>query len=385
MRNREKLHPCRNGYPDLLKRREFFRRVSSAALGALAAGTVTPSARAQEYNSVSGLPTGTLGRTGLKVTSLGYGGIAITDPAVLVRAIEAGLNLAHIAPDYQNGRSIEAFGRAMKTHRKGVILALKERPENIDKALQALNTDFIDLLLPPVDSPELLADPRMAESFQQAKKAGKCGFLGFACHSRMTEVMEAARNYDYFDVALISYANTQDPYFHTALRKLSQAGMGILAMKGLPHRKGEVFTEKEIALAGSLCRTMVQRWCASSVLVTIENLQALAAYRRIMETEFSFAEPELENRYFAERALTDCSMCGRCSGVCPRGVEISRVLRYRAYHADYRLADYARSRYASLSVVPDPQQCAGCRQCEAVCSRRLPLADLLIDAHSRLA
>ena len=135
----------------LLPRREFIKRTSLAAVGAamgLGSGSLT--AQGSEQLTVNGLPGAILGRTGLKVTCISFGGIMITEPRVLLRAIDQGINLAHLAPGYQDHRSLEAFGEALKNRRDEVIIAIKEWPEKIDASLKALGTDYVDILVPPI-------------------------------------------------------------------------------------------------------------------------------------------------------------------------------------------------------------------------------------------
>ncbi|MBW7998053.1 MAG: hypothetical protein FVQ81_16090, partial [Candidatus Glassbacteria bacterium] len=113
-----------------INRREFFRKSAVAAAGVAAVGAgFAPGARAEELR-VNGLPAVVFGKTGLKVTRISFGGLIISEPPVLLRAIDSGINLIHTAPGYRNGRSIEAFGKVMKTHRSKVVLALKTRPDD---------------------------------------------------------------------------------------------------------------------------------------------------------------------------------------------------------------------------------------------------------------
>ena len=91
-----------------IPRREFIKATSMAvaglSVGGLKAGQIEPV-------TVNGLPGTVLGRTGLRVTSISFGGIMITEPRVMDRAIDQGINLVHLAPGYHDHRSLEAFGR----------------------------------------------------------------------------------------------------------------------------------------------------------------------------------------------------------------------------------------------------------------------------------
>jgi predicted aldo/keto reductase-like oxidoreductase len=90
----------------------------------LAAGMALPAV----FES-GGLRYRTLGRTGLKVTTLGMGCVPITDPSVVTRAADLGINHFDTACDYQGSNSERTIGRALKGRRKPVIIGTKTGAE----------------------------------------------------------------------------------------------------------------------------------------------------------------------------------------------------------------------------------------------------------------
>ncbi|MCE5272288.1 aldo/keto reductase [bacterium] len=369
-----------------VNRRDFLRG-AGVALGAAALGGAFPAHAwaADSELKVNGLPAVVLGRTGLKVTRVSFGGILVTEPSVLARVIDQGFNFIHTAPGYTNGRSMEAFGKVLKTRRKEVILALKERPENLDACLKVLNTDYVDVLVPPTHSVDAVADPSIPENFEKAKKAGKCGFMGFADHNDMTNILNKANELGYFDVALLGYSKSDDPAFLEATGKAAKKGMGLMAMKGLPKRASEQLNAEELGQVSARCAAMVNKENAHTVLASMGSFQAVDIYRDILSTKLGCLDSGAERRYWAAQEGAYCAMCGACSGVCPSGVEVSRVVRYRMYNNDYKLTDYARAQYAALDKCVDPAACASCGACEKVCTRSLPLRSMLAEAHAALS
>jgi uncharacterized protein len=376
-------------YTPEINRRNFFKQASAAALGAAAgmsAGFSSRAFAAEEALTVNGLPAVVFGRTGLKVTKISFGGILITEPPVLHRVIEQGINMIHTAPGYQNGRSMEAFGKVMKTQRDKVVLALKERPEKLDAALKILNTDYVDILVPPLHSVKAVEDPSIPENFEKVKKAGKAGFMGFACHQHMTDVLNKARELGYFDATLMGYGKADDAEFLAAAKKAKKAGMGIMTMKGLPKRASAGLNDEELKTVTSLCTSMVGPQHAHTVLASMGSFQAVESYMDILRTKLGFHDRHLENKYWAGQQGSFCSNCGNCSGLCPSGETISRIVRYRMYHKDYGLTDYARNRYARIKPSIDMATLlADCERCESVCSRGLPLREIVTEAHALLA
>ena len=397
-----------------LGRREFL--VTGALAGMVLAAQARGMTGAGNGMRAGGLPVTELGRTGLKVTPISFGGILVTEPPVLERAIERGIRLIHISPEYQNGRSMEAVGRVMKTRRDKVVLALKTRPDRLDECLKTLNTDYVDILVPPLDTPSAISVPEVPESFERQKKSGKCGFLGFACHTdHVTRILGQACELGYFDVALLGYhfpmlkdpsairrngqakmkmleeaivRNTGSPDYNRefleAVAKAAASGMGILAMKGLPKpQAGEPDSSNQV-LIGSLCTSMVKRWHAHSVLASMGSFQAVDKYCGIMETGLGFIDTSLEERFWAGTNGHYCGACGNCRSACPAGIDIQSTLRYRMYWKDYGITDYARTRYRRLSIERRVLSCLDCGLCEQACSRGLPVRDMLKEAEGQL-
>ena len=67
----------------------------------------------------------TLGRTGLKVTAVGMGVMNCSDPAVLLRAFDLGVNFYDTADCYMRGRNEEMVGKAFRGKRDRVFIQTK--------------------------------------------------------------------------------------------------------------------------------------------------------------------------------------------------------------------------------------------------------------------
>ncbi len=288
----------RNGLGVSTGRREFIKRASSLLAGAvitrdlgnsssLIPGTdntlsSAPPQQPQAPLTVNGLPASRLGKTDIDVTKISFGGMLTSEPNILLHALDQGLNFIHTSPGYQNGASLDSFGKVLKEHRNRVIVAIKERPEFLDRVLPVLNTDYVDIVMPSIQSTAALGDQRLIEDFQQAKQSGKCRYLGFACHSNMTRVLEKAAAMDIFDVVLISYMNTDDPWFFRSLRLARAAGMGIIAMKGLPVSIGNSLGGDNFSLINTHCSYMLNRWYADSVMASMGSYKDVDAFNKIL-------------------------------------------------------------------------------------------------------
>lgn len=145
----------------------------------------------------------TLGKTGMAVTVLGYGGAEIgfqgvpfeTVDKLINGALDAGLNVIDTAECYIN--SEEMIGQAVSHRRSEYFLFTKCGHDNdndhwnpkkmagqIDRSLKLLRTDRVDLLQLHSCTEEQLRQGDVIEVVQRARDAGKTRFIGYSGDSR---------------------------------------------------------------------------------------------------------------------------------------------------------------------------------------------------------
>jgi len=175
-----------------INRRDFLK-LSSVTVAGLVAGT--QGVVSAEEAAAGEMPYRELGKTGLKVSEIGMGGNMVTEAAVIEKAFDKGITLFHTSPAYNKGRCFQAFTGALKnlkSKRDKVILAIKgAKLGDIDKELQMLGTDYVDLYIPPMDA-KGAENPALPGMFEKLKKSGKAKFCGLTNHKGMADLMEAA-------------------------------------------------------------------------------------------------------------------------------------------------------------------------------------------------
>jgi predicted aldo/keto reductase-like oxidoreductase len=197
-----------------------------------------------------GLERRALGKTGEKLSVIGFGGIVVmnvpTEAASRsVRlAIDAGVNYFDVAPSYGNAEDM--LGPALEPFRKDVFLACKtqERTKEgalaeLDQSLKKLRTDHFDLyqhhaVTTKADVETILGPGGAMEGFEVARKAGKVRFLGFSAHS--VEAAVALLDGATFDTILfpVNYATWNAGDFGPqVLEKAKEKEMGILCLKAM--------------------------------------------------------------------------------------------------------------------------------------------------------
>src|SRR4051812_27273718 len=137
-----------------------------------------------------------LGKTGLKVTSVGFGCMITSDGSVVERAADIGITYFDTARGYQGGNNERMVGAALKRKRKDIVLSTKTHAgtkddalRDLDTSLKELGTDFVDIwYLHAKGTPsEVTSD--LIEAQQVAKKAGKIRFAGVSSHGGQRELM----------------------------------------------------------------------------------------------------------------------------------------------------------------------------------------------------
>ncbi|MBM4260669.1 MAG: aldo/keto reductase [Deltaproteobacteria bacterium] len=204
-----------------------------------------------------------LGRTGLSVSPIALGTTKLgrnTDvkyprpfdlpsdeqvQALLDACLAAGINLIDTAPAY--GSSEARLGKFLAGRRDRFVLCTKcgESYENgrstwdfsgaaiersLDLSLRRLGTDRVDILLLHSNGQDLqiLTETDALAALQRAKQAGKARAVGISAKTA-AGVVEACRS---LDIVMAPFSQS-DSALEPALAKAHEAGLGILAIKGL--------------------------------------------------------------------------------------------------------------------------------------------------------
>jgi len=216
-----------------------------------------------------------LGKTGLKVSTVGSGVGIEPDPQVIARAIDLGVNYFDTARMYGNGSSERITGTALKGKRDKVILATKTDGrtksdifKDMEASLNALNTDYVDIYhLHSRDTPDTITDESV-EACEMLKKEGKTRFIGVSTHD-VHAVADHILKIGKFDVVqtTYSYAIGGAPLRQEAISRLYAAGIGMVAMKVI------------IAVAGFIPRDINLRFIAVCAMSVKENARTMCPSR----------------------------------------------------------------------------------------------------------
>ncbi len=192
-----------------MKRRPFLQ-IAAAAAGQCALGLQT-SFSAEQFVSnpheeiIDGVPHRVLGRTGEKIPTVGFPGLALVHydqdygTQELHRAVDRGFNYFDVAPAYGNGEAEIKMGIGLKNvKRDKFFLACKTKARDkegarkeLERSLERLKTDHFDLyqlhhLRTTAEVEEAFGPGGAMETILKAKEEGKVRFIGFSSHTTVS-------------------------------------------------------------------------------------------------------------------------------------------------------------------------------------------------------
>ena len=321
-----------------------------------------------------------LGKTGLKISLLGFGGIPIQkiDAAgtktLMTRLRAAGVNYIDTARAYTVSESF--LGEALEGIRQDFVLATKSMArdrasmaKDIDISLHNLRTDYIELYQvhnPSVADLEKVCAPGGAlEALVEARAAGKIGHIGVTCHA--TEVLEKALELPWVETVMFPY-NIVETQGEKLMQKAKERNIGFIVMKPLG---GGAIDDATLAL-----RFILQNDAVSVVIPGMAEEKEIQQNLAACQDKSPLTQAELEkiNTIRDQLGGNFCRRCNYCAP-CAKGISMPNVFLSEGYWTRYGLESYARSKYDGLSA--HASDCIGCGACESRCPYNLPIRQML--------
>jgi predicted aldo/keto reductase-like oxidoreductase len=390
-----------------------------------------------------------LGRTGFKVSDIGFGAGNLTDTALFETALDAGINYIDAAETYAHGNTERIIGQALKNRdRKTLFITSKLNfslgkstkeglKERVGRCLERLQTNYVDcLMIHLASSIEQVKHEGYHGAMQELKAEGKVRFTGLSNHgiehryagitkNPMDQVVLAAAEDGRFDVILFAYNFIQKEKGERILKACQEKNMGTTLMKTDPVRsyndienmyarmreKGRV-TEaaekiisefriradkaseyaKKYGLSGEKeVRSAAIKFCLSnsavhSVCPTINTYEDLEFYVSLSGGRLEPVEKGMLADYKSFSGTLYCRhACGECEPHCPHDVPVNTIMRYQHYFMSQGREKSAMEKYAALQRT-NAAVCTGCKgNCEAACPFGVKVQGLLMAAHQTLS
>lgn len=321
-----------------------------------------------------------LGKTGLEVSEVGFGGIPIQAVsqsqavAVVRRALDLGVDFLDTARGYTT--SEERIGEAIKGQRSKCIIATKTTArtadgiiKDLDRSLSLLGTSSVEVYqLHNVSSDEALRDVMKhggaLDAFKKARREGKIQFIGITSH-RPSVLVQAIKSGE-FDTIMVPLNYVERTPIQELIPLANKLNVGTIIMKPLG---GGAFTNASEALKFVLNQpisTVIPGVCK------IEEVEQNAAIGTMPLTLDKDAEARLE-RQAKILGSEFCRACDYCQP-CPEGIPISSLLRVDTFIKRMGWKNWcARNSDATRKY----EACQQCRQCESRCPYQLPILEIM--------
>ena len=328
-----------------------------------------------------------LGKTGLKISRLGLGGIPIQridaqgTKTLVQKLMQEGVNFIDTARGYTV--SEEFLGFALEGIREQFVLATKSMSrtkeameKDIAISLKNLRTDYIDLYQMhnpgAKDLEQAMAPGGALEALQEAKAQGKIGHIGITLHS--VELFRQAVELPWVETIMFPY-NIVETQGEELIARCAEKNIGFICMKPLA---GGAIEDGITAL----------RFVVSNPNVTVV-IPGMAEEAEIVQNVAAASDTaplgaEEQEKVAEIKAFLGTNFCRRCNycAPCTVGISIPLVFLFEGYYSRYNLKEWALDRYSYLEK--KATDCIGCGECEERCPYQLPIRQMMEKAGSVL-
>lgn len=351
------------------------------------------------------------GRTGKKISAIGFGAMRFIEPvdeeasaAVVLRAFERGVNYFDTAPAYCMDKSEIVIGKAAaEMRRRGGTFYLstkgyesdgakvRARLENSLKRLGAEAIDFYHCWC--VTSLEDWAERKSGGAVAAILKAREEGLVRHACISTHLDGEGIARilSEGIFEVVTLGYSAINFPYRAAGIEAARRAGLGVVVMNPLggglltdhPDRFAFIRRPGDRSLVVSALRFVLSTpgvTCALAGCSTVEQVdEAVSAaedFRPLPEAEMDDVRRGVRREFD-----TLCTLCSYCRE-CPQDIPVPQLMsayNYRVIENPKAMQDQLRMHWEIRDVLGILEHCNQCGACQEACTQKLPVLERLED------
>jgi predicted aldo/keto reductase-like oxidoreductase len=325
-----------------------------------------------------------LGKTGMEVTQLGFGGIPVQRDseeeavAIVKRCIELGITYYDTANGYTT--SEERIGKAIKGKRQDMVIATKSHSrtkegiiKDLNLSLQRLGTDYIDLYqfhgVSDMKTLDIILDPD--GPMMEVKKAlmkGIIRHIGITSHQ--IDVAKKAVQTGQFETIMFGF-NFLTPEVADELIPLARKNdVGFIAMKPLA---GGVIDNAAIAIK------YLFQFPDIVVIPGIEKIHEIDEIAGLVNNYLvlSSAEQKQMDKIKKELGARFCHRCDYCQP-CTASIPISTIITVKMMYKRQRperLFNDERDKLMAKAT-----ECTECEECEKRCPYHLPIREMLSES-----
>lgn len=320
-----------------------------------------------------------LGRTGMAVSEIGFGGIPIQRISerrgveLVTRSIDMGINFIDTHRNY--GDSERKIGKAIRGRRNEVYICTKSHARDTIGLRSDLETSISNLEVSTIDLYYLhgvntIEDLRKAIStenldfLQKMKDEDAIRFLGISGHREET-MLEAIKT-GVFDVAMFPFNYIVPEARKKIIPICQEKNIGFVCMK--PFAGGTLDNPR--SALGYVLKYPISTAIPGMALIRELEQNIIVSEKGWLATDEEAEKLEALGEEIGERF---CRNCGYCIP-CPQGVEITSLVRMQSW---VKRIGWRKKKNAIMQSVKSLDRCIECRECEGKCPYNLPIVEMM--------
>ena len=322
-----------------------------------------------------------LGKTGLEVNRLGFGGIPIQtvgeNEAVetVAHAINRGVDFIDTSRVYTT--SERHIGLALKQAGKKVVLASKSINKtsegiraDLETSLKELQVDNIDIyqchfVRNEADYEQTISPGGALEGLTKAKEEGLIGHIGLTSHS--LDLLDRVLEDGLFETIMVCFSFLEPAAREGVIPKAIEKNVGIIAMKSF---SGGVIENAKLALKYVLSQEGIV------IIPGVEHKNLFDQNWDVFQGSWELSDSEIKEieRIQKQHQRAFCRRCDYCQP-CPEEIPIQIILGLRSI-ANRMGQSYLLNGPARQGI-EKARQCTECGECMTRCPYELPIPDLI--------
>jgi predicted aldo/keto reductase-like oxidoreductase len=331
------------------------------------------------------MKTITLGKTGIRVTRLGFGGIPIQRVSekqaveTVRHALGRGVDFIDTARAYTN--SERRIGLALKEIDPGqrVVVASKSGARDadairrdIDTSLKELQRDSIDLyqchfVKDREDYRKIVSSGGALEGLLKARSEGRIGHIGLTSHS--LDLVAHMLADDIFETVMVCFSFLEPAAAEQVFPEARRKNWGIITMKPF---SGGVLDNAAAALKFVFSHPDIL------VIPGVESPQLFEQNWKVFQGNWDLAAGEMTQieqtrKQYDKTFCRRCDYCQPCSEEIP--IQIILGIRYsvKRFGKGFIQQDWVKA------AIDKARGCSACGECLERCPYNLPVPDLIAE------
>jgi predicted aldo/keto reductase-like oxidoreductase len=322
-----------------------------------------------------------LGKTGLEVTRLGFGGIPIArvdeKQAVetVLHAVASGVDFIDTARNYLT--SEHRIGMALQQTGQRIVLASKSMGKTADAvridletSLKELQRDYIDLyqchfVRNEAEYQQVLSPGGAFEGLVRARAEGLIGHIGITSHN--LDLLERIIADEIFETIMVCYSLLEPKAEEAVIPEALAKNIGVIAMKPF---SGGAIDDPAPALKYVLARDGILIIPGVESKALFNRNWAIFNGRRALNA-VEKAQIETIRKQYQKSFCRRCDYCQPCSETIPIQLILGVRSALKRFGKNFLQEGWPREAIAKA------RNCSGCGECLPRCPYHLPIPDLI--------